>query len=136
MADQHTENLPPQMKKNYEDAKAADPKTNGPYVEEDFADTVAGSSGQSVKGKNSWCQFLTLSYDRQQYQESNMQADDGDPHSSSLFRLLNFETMKNGHLPESCDKFLSTVKYQTHFSSCFDMTVSPATTAKPANGVQ
>jgi hypothetical protein len=122
LADQHAEELPPQTKKNYENAKAADPKTNGPYVEEDFADMIAGESGGDVKGRTFWCKFLTLSDDRQEYHESQIQAEDGDSHSSSIFRLLHFETMKKGKLPDSCKSYLKTARYDEHFnSSCFDL---------------
>ena len=121
LADQHTEEPPPQTKKAFEDALAADPKANGPYVEEDFADTVAGNSGRDVKGRNPWCQFLGLSYDRQQYQDSALKADDGDTHSASLFRLLDFEEMKTGAMPDSCRSYLASVRYRENFSSCFDL---------------
>lgn len=137
LAEQHSEELPPQTKKSYEDAKAADPKTNGPYLEEDFADTVAGQSGTGVKGRNSWCQFMTLTYDRQQYQESKMQAADGDPHSSSLFRLLNFEMMKKGNVPDSCKSYYKAAQYTEHFSSCFDLAKphGSSTQTSPARAV-
>lgn len=132
LADQHTEELPPQMKKAMDEAKAAtNPKISGPYVEEDFADAVAGESGTSVRGRNSWCQFMNLSPDRQQYQESKIQAEDGDPHSSSLFRLLNFEVMKKHSIPESCDKYLAAIKYSKKFSSCLELaSPSPPSSSK------
>lgn len=116
-----TEDLPVQTKKNYDEALKANPKSNGPYAEEDFADSVAGESGRTVQGRNAWCQFLSLSQDRQQYLESSMQSADGDPHSASLFRLLNFEIMKKGAIPDSCTSFLKTAKYTQHFSSCLDL---------------
>lgn len=123
LADQHTEELPPQIKKAISEAKIKYPDMEvGPYVEEDFADTIAAESGKSIRGRNSWCQFMSLSYDKQKYQESNMQSDDGDTHSSSLFRLINFEMMKKGSIPDSCEKYFKTVKYTKHFSSCLDFT--------------
>lgn len=134
LADQHPDGLPPLTKKSYEVAKNADPKTNGPYTEEDFADSIAGESLKSVKGRNSWCQFLTLTYDRQQYQESKMQADDGDPHSSSLFRLLKFEMIKNGNVPDSCKSYYKAVQFTANFSSCLDLAGSNQT--RPIRAVQ
>lgn len=139
LADQHTEELPLLVKKNYEDAKAVDPKASGPYVEEDFADTVAGQSVKDVKGRNSWCQFLTLTSDRQQYQESKIQADDGDSHSSSLFRLLNFEMIRRGAVPESCKKYYKATQFTEHFSSCFNLANPHGSTGaqvQPNRGVQ
>jgi hypothetical protein len=129
LADQHTEEPPPETKKSLEAARALDPElakplrpeTAGPYVEEDFADTVAGESGKDIQGRNAWCQFMTLTFDRQQYQEFSLQADDEDTHSSSMFRLLNFEMMKSGHLPDSCRRYLSAVKFTDHFSTCLDL---------------
>lgn len=136
LAGQHTEELPPQMKKAMDEAKAKNPKIDGPYVEEDFADSVAGESGKSIRGRNSWCQFMSLSPDKQQYQESKIQSEDGDPYSSSLFRLLNFEVMKKNSIPDSCDKYLSTIKYSKHFSSCLDLANPSATGKSPSESVK
>lgn len=131
LADQHTDELPPQMKKSISEAKVKYPNMEvGPYVEEDFADTIAAESGKTIRGRNSWCQFMSLSYDKQKYQESSMQSEDGDPHSSSLFRLLNFEVMKKSSLPDSCEKYLKTVNYTKHYSSCLDF--ANPTSAVPA----
>jgi hypothetical protein len=135
LRDQHTEGMPPGTKKSYEDVKAADPKTDGPYTEEDFADTVAGVSGQAVKGRNPWCQHLNLTNYRKQYVESKMQADDDDPHSASLFRLLNFEMMKKGKLPDSCKSYFKAVQFNEHFSSCFDLASPKGTTPTQPNRV-
>lgn len=121
LADQHTEELPAETKKYFDEARKSDPKFGGSYVEEDFADTIAEESGKVVKGRNSWCQFLTLSSDRQQYEESSIQADDGDTHSSSLFRLLNFEMMKKGNVPDSCKRYYTAIKFTDQFKSCIDL---------------
>lgn len=136
LADQHTEEPPPQTKKSYDEALATDSKTNGPYVEEDLADMISGESGKNVPGKNPWCQLLSLTYDRQQYQESSMQADDGDSHSASLFRLLNFQTMNTGSMPDSCKTYLSTLHYSEHFSSCLDLANPTGTSDQPAKATK
>lgn len=121
LADQHTETMPAQTESDFHEARKANEKADGPYVNEDFSDTLAGLPGKDVKGRNSWCQMLNLSSDRQQYQESSMQSNDGDSHSSSLFRLLNYEMMKNGRVPDSCTNYYKVVQFSEHFSSCFDL---------------
>lgn len=138
LADQHTEEMPTQTKNDYVEAQKANKTAIGPYVSEDFSDTVAGQAGKDVKGRNAWCQMLSLSPDRQQYQESSMQAIDGDSHSSLLFRLLNFEMMKNGKVPDSCTNFYKVAQFSEHFNSCFDL-ASPRTSSpqsQPDRGVR
>ncbi len=133
--DQHTEVLPTQTKKLFDEMKKTNPKADAPYVEEDFADSVAGESGRGIQGKNGWCQFLSLTPDRQQFVESTMQAVDGDPHSADLFRLLNFEKMKKGRLPDSCGKFLASTKYKENFSQCLDLANPNGRSTQPARTV-
>lgn len=60
-----------------------------------------------------------------------MQAEDGDPHSSSLFRLLNFEIMKKKSIPDSCEKYLKSINYRKNFKSCIDLTSSSSNAAVP-----
>ncbi len=126
LADQHTEAFPPETKKAMDEAKAKNSKIEGPYVEEDFADAVAGESLKSVRGKNSWCQLMSLADDKQEYQDSKIQAEDRESHASSLFRLLNFEIMRKNVVPGSCDKYLASIKYKKNFSSCLDLATPPS----------
>ncbi len=135
LGEQHTEEYPAQTKKRYQESVKANRKADTPYAEEDFADSVAGESGTNVQGKNGWCQFLGLSPDRQQFAESKMQAEDFDSHSSSLFRLLNFEKMKKGGLPGSCSDYLTSIKYKEHFAQCLDLSSSRKTSPARADGV-
>jgi hypothetical protein len=121
LADQLTEELPAKTKKKYEESRLANPKANGPYVEEDFADSVAAATSKDLQGRNGWCQLLTLTSDKKQYLESSVQADDSDNHSSSLFRLLKFETAKKGGLPDSCVGFLKAIGFKENFASCLDL---------------
>lgn len=106
----------------------------GPYVEEDFADAIAGVSGKSVKGRNTWCQMMSLTPDRQQYAESSLQAEDNDSHSPGLFRLLNYETMIKGSLPVSCDDYLAKMNYPKRFQPCLDRAHATSAAAPPGSG--
>jgi hypothetical protein len=133
LTDEHTEALPHNTNEAFKNWRAADPKTPGPYSEEDFADAVSIAAGKTVKGRNPWCQLLTLTYDRQQYSESTLQAKDDDSHSADLFRLFGAEISRKGHLPESCTNYLKTVKFTDRFSPCLDL-IQPQGTASSPDG--
>jgi hypothetical protein len=135
LANQHSEETPPGTKKWFNELRLQNSKAEGPYVEEDFADSVAGEAGRNIKGRNPWCPFMNLTYDRQQYQESDIQANDGDTHSSHIFRLLNFEMMKKGGLPESCRSFLAYTKFSGSFAACLDPASSQSSSPTRATGV-
>ena len=91
------------------------------FVEEDFADTVAGVSGHAITGKNPWCQMLSLDPQTNQYLESTLEPMPGDTHSASLYRLLHFEDMKKGAVPEACKSVFAASGTTEHFSSCLDV---------------
>jgi len=118
LKERHTEDLPPLTKKAYQ--SAAEPKTF-PYLNEDFSDSVYGESDKAVRKGNPWCHLLDLSPDRQLYDQSSMQSLDGDTHSSILFRLLNFQSLQTGTVPDSCQKYLTSVKFTEHFRACLDL---------------
>ena len=120
LADGHTDAIPDKMKKAYEEARNIDPNLEKPYVEEDAADLVT-EGVKNLTGKNPWCQYLGVDGDKQYYTESSMQAEDGDRHSSSLFRLLNLEYLRKENLPDSCSAFLENTHYTKHFQTCLDL---------------
>jgi hypothetical protein len=66
-----------------------------------------------------------------------MRADDGDSHSASLFRLLNFEILKKGNVPTSCQSYYKAVQHTDHFKACFDLAKpGGATETRPARAVR
>jgi hypothetical protein len=136
LKDQHTEEFPEKMKDFVMKSEYFKTSFDGPYSSEDFADMLAGESSKSIQGKNLWCQVLNLSQDGQQYQESQMQANDLDVHSSNLFRLLHFEFIKKNGIPNSCEKFLKDVSFTKNFQPCIELANPKSSDEKKANSVK
>jgi len=132
---QHVEELPDHTWRLSSEQKAKDPKTLGPYIEEDFADLVAAVSAKRAEN-NPWCQFIMTDDKRLDYSESSLQAADDDPHSSQIFRLLHFEYLEKCSIPPACEKYLEQVKFQPHFQDCFEKTVVARPASKPSSGAQ
>jgi hypothetical protein len=126
LTDEHTEELPPELKKALEEAKKISTPVYGPYEEEDFSDSVAGESARSLSKRNPWCQFLTVTSDGVHYLEYSPWAGYSDGHSASLFRMLNFEFLNKGNLPDECHSYLKQIHYAENFKACLDPANSSA----------
>jgi hypothetical protein len=86
------------------------------YESEDFADLISTHVDNS---KNTACIF-TRQHDEQEYSRFSLaNPSPDDPHSSDLFRLLHIEFLKNGKLPESCERALASRGEKATFKNCF-----------------
>jgi hypothetical protein len=103
--------------------------TAGKYLEEDLADTISGESKPSVR-KNGFCDLTNIISHEEYDDRGIVQRDEDDVHSSTLFRLFDFEVLKSGHLPDPCDAYSSQEQFKPRFRSCLDFLKSPATVSR------
>lgn len=122
LGDQHNEPFPESTAKRVKEHYEEDPFYKGPYVEEDFADEISMEATARFSAKNPWCVFSVVTEDGHNYGKASLQAMDLDPHSSTLWRTLRYETRNYQRpLPEACTNFVKQVGIQPNFHSCLDL---------------
>ncbi len=85
--------------------------------EEDSADVFAYMAYPSKEDLFT-CSLIKPSLDNLSYDELSIVNDDGDPHSTSLYRLIMEAINKNKDLPVSCQRALEPVKDQVRLKKC------------------
>ncbi len=89
---------------------------NRKYVDEDWADLIATHVDPAAK--NFWCMTSKKTADADYAKLSLKNEDEGDTHSSSLFRLLHTHFIKNGSIPVQCEKALAARGEKPAFKNC------------------
>lgn len=120
LADQHTEELPKATAEALAEARNKDPEAEGPYTEEDFADSVAALAGKKDLDKNPWCCFLNANPDITEYRSLSLTAHDGDEHSGSLFRLLHYEFLLKQKMPKECEPLIASFPKPPKYQTCLE----------------
>jgi hypothetical protein len=107
--EQHKEEIPAETLKLYEEMKDEDPEFDLPHTREDFADMIGMIAGMELFQGNRWCHFLKYTSENLIDSGEKLTGHPGHVHSGSIFRLLNMENLKEGRIPEVCQKYLSQV---------------------------
>lgn len=88
------------------------------YESEDWADLV--SSMVDDNSNNVACLFARQMNNKNYANLSLRNSNDSDPHSSSLFRLLHLNFLKNGRISAQCEQALSARGEKANFKNCLN----------------